>query len=832
MPITLSQKAAIEEIIQALLNTTSIRSKRPVKLASMFMDLVDRTEWPAYYDVIPEPRCLKNIQAGVEKGRYREASDVYADLSLVFWNALFYNEPDSQIALDAGSLKTLLEAEWKKRSILPHPRGSPPPSSAQKVHGAAAESSSSASKDGQPSKAVAPLPAAPTIPTRTITMPAGQVLDTSSTIPSDPDVDIVTPDSEGPEDDGLAGVQTDRDPQSDEIIKQLEKGLPSWPGFGEEGWMGEVKLERLSDIVHLIKSHKDIIGNRLAVCLESIPEEPSPALHLSSTTSISLKQIETRSRHKLYKSAKDFDTDMAHIFEKARKWHDPGTEAYGMTLLLQRFYQSITSPNPPPGPPYVSTTNFASLPAGPGTVKPFPASSSSSTAALTSTTTTSAATDEHQGGGVSNVNATTYRVPPTRDRTFVDEVNYKGWKLKLGDWVHLSNPDDPSKPIVGQVFKCWTSESDDLVVKKGRYGITVSWYYRPEQTFHPSNRQFWEGEVFKTLHFADHPIEDLIEKVACQFTDQHIRGRPRPPFWYPGFPLYVCESEYNDLERVFVRIRNWNGCIPEEVRQEGGEEFMPIYRFEKTIWPKRVGSPFLVGRVGIMKGMKGPGGIVANVPSGGGVDSAGGDGESVRKKLRSDGNPSRGQPQQQPQPQPQPPPPAAPPPQTPHTVLSQNPYQQFQPYMQHVVHQPQTQRLPTTTLGHDRSVVTAAGGIAAIGGPGQVEKLPAETAKLFDRDPVTNEVLWFAAPPMNMPRDRGPRYSLEYLTFIATKRKRREGASSNGAREGEEGEGDEDEWEGSGVDAKRTRTVIPPTVTEILRDVWKEMEADGVHIGE
>lgn len=26
---------------------------------------------------------------------------------------------------------------------------------------------------------------------------------------------------------------------------------------------------------------------------------------------------------------------MARIFEKARRWHDPGTEAYGMTLLLQ-----------------------------------------------------------------------------------------------------------------------------------------------------------------------------------------------------------------------------------------------------------------------------------------------------------------------------------------------------------------------------------------------------------------------------------------------------------------------------------------------------------------
>ena len=90
-------------------------------------------------------------------------------------------------------------------------------------------------------------------------------------------------------------------------------------------------------------------------------------------------------------------------------------------------------------------------------MKPFPAFSS------TTASTSSAPADEHEGSGVLNATAITHRAPPTRDRTFVEEMNYKGWKLKLGDWVHLSNPDDPSKPIVGQVFKCWTSESDDLV---------------------------------------------------------------------------------------------------------------------------------------------------------------------------------------------------------------------------------------------------------------------------------------------------------------------------------------------------------------------------------
>jgi chromatin structure-remodeling complex subunit RSC1/2 len=46
------------------------------------------------------------------------------------------------------------------------------------------------------------------------------------------------------------------------------------------------------------------------------------------------------------------------------------------------------------------------------------------------------------------------------------------------------------------------------------------------------------------------------------------------------------------------------------------------------------------------------------------------------------------------------------------------------------------------------------------------------TARHFDRDPETNEVLWFAAPPLNVARKPAPKYSLQYLHWLATKRKR------------------------------------------------------------
>ena len=119
MAITPTQTKAMLEIINLILTTTGHRKRQ---VAAMFLELVDRTDWPQYYEVgclsyricrlvshcsqvIPEPRCLNNIKAGIEKNRYKDALDVYTDLSLVFWNALFYNEPDSQIGLDAQTLK-------------------------------------------------------------------------------------------------------------------------------------------------------------------------------------------------------------------------------------------------------------------------------------------------------------------------------------------------------------------------------------------------------------------------------------------------------------------------------------------------------------------------------------------------------------------------------------------------------------------------------------------------------------------------------------------------------------------------------------------------------
>lgn len=98
---------------------------------------------------------------------------------------------------------------------------------------------------------------------------------------------------------------------------------------------------------------------------------------------------------------------------------------------------------------------------------------------------------------------------------------------------------------------------------------------------------------------------------------KHMRGRPQPPHWFPGWPIYVCDSRYNDRTKEFTPIKDSTSFIPEEVRKL---DFMPINHFAKVVLPRKGGSPFL-------KGVKGPGGI------GNGGTAIGASGRRIRKNL-------------------------------------------------------------------------------------------------------------------------------------------------------------------------------------------------------
>lgn len=94
------------------------------------------------------------------------------------------------------------------------------------------------------------------------------------------------------------------------------------------------------------------------------------------------------------------------------------------------------------------------------------------------------------------------------------------------------------------------------------------------------------------------------------------------------------------------------------------------------------------------------------------------------------------------------------------------------------------------------------------------------TAAYFDRSPETNEVLWFAAPPMHAARPPPVRHSMAYLAWLAGKRKAREtseaGMDVDGAGKGDiKGEDGEGTGEGGdAMDADGGDTVQGPRQTQ------------------
>ena len=51
-----------------------------------------------------------------------------------------------------------------------------------------------------------------------------------------------------------------------------------------------------------------------------------------------------------------------------------------------------------------------------------------------------------------------YQDPDSNSKTSrfpLDSVEHRGETYTVGDWVHISNPNDPAKPIIAQVFRLW-----------------------------------------------------------------------------------------------------------------------------------------------------------------------------------------------------------------------------------------------------------------------------------------------------------------------------------------------------------------------------------------
>jgi len=82
-----------------------------------------------------------------------------------------------------------------------------------------------------------------------------------------------------------------------------------------------------------------------------------------------------------------------------------------------------------------------------------------------------------------------------------------------------------------------------------------------------------------------------------------VRGRPSAPLWTPDMPTYICEHRYKDDHYSFKKIKNWDSCVPSNIRNEGTEEnFQTFPNIQQVSTLLRLPSPFLSAPSDKLKG--------------------------------------------------------------------------------------------------------------------------------------------------------------------------------------------------------------------------------------
>ncbi|BGP37534.1 hypothetical protein JCM10450v2_001438 [Rhodotorula kratochvilovae] len=610
MPLQPHVQQPLSELLHALYNLeTSAGGGMKRFYSAIFRDLPDRLDYPDYYLVIKEPRCLNGIMDSLQRGSYSSPQAVAYDLFLIWSNAREYNEQGSMVYADADKLEGYMERLWRERApplppfeSLPRPGSLPlsaPAPDAErkpkriKLTGSLAGPSTPSAALGAPGStklrigpSASPAPATPSL---TLKLGGSRAPPTPAPPPPLPGLPVTPAQAVVQPDLPVAPSSAGRESRDLSVAPgsgAFEHGADGEDGAGgtpsatfptipdvESGWMsgdvGPNPTQAYLDILNKIRNRRP-----LATPLIDVPDRAArPDYYQLVERPLSLNGIEANVNAGMYASPEAFDHDLHHLFSIAKLFirpDSPGT-VYSDLLVLQRLYQELTKQVSPAVRSAVidDAAALSSVGGGPGNVQ-------------------HAKGDESAIGADLKSRATTR--PTTKDKVFLDGINFKGQVLKTGDWVHLLNPDNPGKPIIAQIWKTYKRP------ESAQRCLSVCWYYRPEETVHPASRTFYENEVFKTGVFVDHVVEDFVDRCFVMFFTKYTRGRPKPPAWDPSIPLYVCEYRYKDDVKAFKKIKSWSSCVPEEIRKHE-YDFEP-FEDDRVDTLAKVKSPFVRGVAG------------------------------------------------------------------------------------------------------------------------------------------------------------------------------------------------------------------------------------------
>ncbi|KAL9594152.1 MAG: hypothetical protein Q9219_007189 [cf. Caloplaca sp. 3 TL-2023] len=282
---------------------------------------------------------------------------------------------------------------------------------------------------------------------------------------------------------------------------------------------------RIKAVLKGIRKHKNDMGQIMIHQFERLPDKTTmPEYYHEIKEPIAIEIIKRKQKRKKYQSVDHFMRDIDIMFNNAKSYNQDESQIYKDAVLLQEEAHKLAEAEKSrPDADFVLEEGRLPLPNG---------------------------------------------------------ILHNGELWKVGDWVHIQNPNDVTKPIVGQVYRTWQDS-------EGQKWVNACWYYRPEQTVHQYEKHFYPNEVVKTGQYRDHHIDEIIDRCFVMFCTRYSRGRPR------GLPkdkeVYVCDSRYNEEKHKMNKIKTWASCLPDEVRDKDYE--MDLFDGAKRT--KKVPTPLL-----------------------------------------------------------------------------------------------------------------------------------------------------------------------------------------------------------------------------------------------
>ncbi|KAF2122046.1 chromatin structure-remodeling complex protein rsc1 [Lophiotrema nucula] len=280
---------------------------------------------------------------------------------------------------------------------------------------------------------------------------------------------------------------------------------------------------RIKAIMKGIRKPRNKLNKLMVSAFERVPDKQlMPEYHAEIKSPMAMDLLKRKLKRKKYNSVDHFMQDVELMFENAKSYNEDDSQVYQDAVYLQKESRRIAK--------------------------------------------------EEKEKDDSEFVMEEGRIP------MPSGILHNGELWKVGDWVHIQNSNDLTKPIVAQIYRTWQDS-------EGGKWVNACWYYRPEQTVHRFDRHFLENEVVKTGQYRDHPIDEVVDRCFVMFVTRYNKGRPR------GFPsekeIYVCEARYNEEKHKLNKIKTWASCLPDEVRDK--DYVMDLFDAPRKL--KKVPSP-------------------------------------------------------------------------------------------------------------------------------------------------------------------------------------------------------------------------------------------------